>query len=434
MPLRVKNRALGVMHLFARRRKTWAREDQLLLKTLANQAATAIENSQLFTETRRKAQELLGLYEVAQVIGEMSNLRSALGQIVERVASILDVDKCWFMLWEERSHRLVAQPAAIGAVDEQLEALRFGPDAPGVSTQVFRTAKPFYTNTAETEPAVQAEFQGIFRLSNLMAVPLRSREQTLGVFLAANKREGGAFTGNEVRLFRTLASEATVVIHNANLYDKLRRSYFSIVQVISDLVDARERYTRGHSERVSAYATLIARRLGFPNEEVEGITIAGLLHDLGKIGVAERILRKPGRLDAEERRSIQHHPVIAERILQNVEMPWAILPLIRNHHERFDGSGYPDGLAGAAIPRGARVLAAADAFDVLTTDRVYQKARTLDAAFAELRAHAGTQFDPEVVEALIAAWPEAKLEVTVDWPEEGWGGTETGGGRPPRGL
>jgi HD-GYP domain-containing protein (c-di-GMP phosphodiesterase class II) len=424
VPLKVKNKALGVMHLFARRRKTWTREDQLLLKTLANQAATAIENAQLFVETRRKAQELLGLYEVAQVISEMSNLQSALGQIVERVASILEVEKCWFMFWDEHARALVAQHAAVGAVEEQLAALRFGPDAPGVSPGVFRTAKPFYSNAAEEEPAVQAEFRGVFRLSNLMAVPLRSREQTLGVFLAANKREGGTFTGNDVRLFKTLASEATVVIHNANLYDKLRRSYFSIVQVVSDIVDARERYTRGHSERVSAYAALIARRQGLPTEEVECITIAGLLHDLGKMGIAERILLKPGRLNAEEFKSIKHHPEIAERILQNVEMPWNILPLVRHHHERFDGGGYPDGLAGEAIPRGARILAAADAFDVLTTDRVYQKARPLAEAFAELRAHAGRQFDPEVVEALIAAWPEAKLEIKVEWPEEELGSPE----------
>ena len=193
----------------------------------------------------------------------------------------------------------MAERIAVGAVEEQLAALHFPLNAPGVSTQVFRLARPFYSNDAEQEGLVQAEFKGIFNLRNLMAVPLRSREQTLGVFLAANKRAGDIFAGADVRLFRTLASEATVVIQNANLYDKLRRSYFSVVQVISEMVDARERYTRGHSERVSQYATLLAKQIHLPTEAVETITIAGLLHDIGKIGISEKILLKPGRLDEE---------------------------------------------------------------------------------------------------------------------------------------
>lgn len=406
VPLKTKNRVIGVMHLFARQPRAFSREDVMLLKTLTAQAALAIENAQLFNETKRKAQELLGLYEVAQVISEMSNLHSALEQIVERVGGILNVEKCWFLFWDEQRRELAAQTAAVGAEEEQLAALRFGRDGAGVSAQVFRTARPFYSNDAENEPAVLADFKNVFRLRNIMAVPLRGREQTLGVFFAGNKRDGGSFTGNDVRLFRTLASEATVVIQNAGLYDKLRRSYLSIVQVISEMVDARERYTRGHSERVSAYAALIAHRLKLPSEQVECVTVAGLLHDIGKIGIAERILLKPARLNHREYTVIQNHPSIGEHILRGVEMPWDVLPAIRHHHERFDGRGYPDRLAGEAIPLGARILAAADAFDVITTHRVYQRARSREAGFAELEREAGKQFDPAVVKAFCEAMRE----------------------------
>ncbi len=431
MPLKVKNKVIGVMHLFAKQAKAFGRDELVLLKTLANQAAMAIENARLFNETKQKAQELLGLYEVAQVISEMSNLSGALAQIVERVSAILNVEKCWFMFWDESRRALVAQKEAIGAVEEQLAALHATLDENKLSAQVFREARPFYTNEAEAEPKVREEFQGIFKLRNLMAVPLRSGEQTLGVLWAANKKESGGFSGNDVRLFRTLASEATVVIQNANLYAKLHRSYFSIVQVISDMVDAREKYTRGHSERVSAYGVLIAEQLGLPAEQVEAITIAGLLHDIGKIGISEKILLKPRQLSAAEYQKIKDHPRIGERILETVEFPWDILGIIRHHHEHFDGAGYPDALRQGAIPLGARILAVADAFDVMTSDRTYRKARTAGHALAELRKMAGSQFDPEIVTVFEKAWeqrrgqnlpPEAKRETPRSEPgEEGLG-------------
>ncbi len=405
-PLKAKNKVIGVMHLMAKQPLAFSRDEWVLLRTLTSQAALAIDNARLFNETKRKAQELHGLYEVAQVISEMSNLPAALGQIVERVASILNVEKCWFMFYDERLGELKAHPQAVGAIDEQLEALRFALDASGVSPMVFRSAKPFYSNDAEHESLVQAEFKSIFNLHTIMAVPLRSREQTLGVFLAGNKQAGELFTGNDVRLFKTLASEATVVIQNANLFDKLRRSYFSIVQVISEMVDARERYTRGHSERVSYYATLMARQMHVPTELVEAITIAGLLHDIGKIGISEKILLKPGKLDADEFKKIKEHPTIGEHILESVEIPWDILGMVRHHHEFFDGQGYPDGLAGESIPLGARILAVADAFDVITSERTYKKAMSPQAAFQELNRVSGHQFDPAVIVAFEAVWAQ----------------------------
>jgi putative nucleotidyltransferase with HDIG domain len=411
-PLRAKTKVIGVMHLLSRQKLVFSRDEWVLLRTLTSQAALAMDNARLFNETKRKAQELLGLYEVAQVISEISNVSAALGQIVERVAGILDVEKCWFMFYDERQGELRAHHQAVGAVDEQLDALRFTLDKPGVSPAVFRTSRPFYSNEAEREAPVQAEFKNIFNLRNLMAVPLRSREQTLGVFLAANKRQGDSFTGADVRLFRTLASEATVVIQNANLYDKLRRSYRSIVKVISDMIDSRERFTQGHSERVSQYAALTAQRLGLSAEAVEAVTIAGLLHDIGKVGISQHILSKPGKLNDEEYQKIKEHATLGAHILESVEIPWDILGLIRHHHEWFNGQGYPDGLAGEAIPLGARILAAADAFDVIINERVYQKARTPQEAWGELKRGAGEQFDPAVVKAFEEVWQEsgARLE------------------------
>lgn len=221
IPLKVKSRVIGIMHLFARQQRNFAPAERQLVKTLSSQAALAIENARLFEETKRRAQELLALYDVSQVLNENSNLDLAMQQIVERVSEVLNVEKCWFLLWDEASGRLCAHTAAVGLDEEQIAELRLPAEAPGVSSQVFRTGQTAVFNTAREEAAVQAEFGGRFVPRNLLAVGMRHQDANLGVFLAANKRGDALFDGNDVRLFRTLASEAAVVIQNAQLHARL---------------------------------------------------------------------------------------------------------------------------------------------------------------------------------------------------------------------
>ncbi len=165
-------------------------------------------------------------------------------------------------------------------------------------------------------------------------------------------------------------------------------------------------YTGGHTEWVSEVAVALAKRLGYGGVELDAIEIGALLHDIGKIGIPERILHKPGPLDEEEWRVMREHPVISEYILSEVDLNPIVLQVARSSHERIDGSGYPDGLRGDRIPLPARIVLVADAFDALTSDRPYRSARTVSAAMDELRAHAGTQFCPTVIEAIEALYRE----------------------------
>jgi putative nucleotidyltransferase with HDIG domain len=165
-------------------------------------------------------------------------------------------------------------------------------------------------------------------------------------------------------------------------------------------MEAKDYYTGGHTERVSTMAKALARRLGYTGAELDAIEIGALLHDIGKIGIPERILNKPGKLDDEEWRVMKEHPVISEYILSDVGLPNVVLEIARSSHERLDGKGYPDGLAGEQIPLPARVVLVADAFDALTSDRPYRRARPLPVALQEIRKHAGSQFCPRVVAAL----------------------------------
>lgn len=185
--------------------------------------------------------------------------------------------------------------------------------------------------------------------------------------------------------------------------DHLLELYLSTVHSLVAAIDAKDRYTRHHSSRVTQYALVLAEQMQLPSESVEAIRTGGLLHDVGKLGIPDYILSKPGSLTPEEYQRIQQHPALGYEILKPLSFPWEVLPVVRWHHERFDGKGYPDGLAGEEIPLVARVLAVADVYDALTSERPYRKAWTHEKAADLIRESAGTQFDPQVVAAFCAA-------------------------------
>lgn len=180
-----------------------------------------------------------------------------------------------------------------------------------------------------------------------------------------------------------------------------QKLFLNILQVMAKTLEAKDPYTRFHSENVARYSRRIAKRMGFSDDEVELIQIAGILHDFGKIGVAERILNKPGALTTEEFSLVKRHPLIASTILEPVEELGNVLDWIRHHHEHYDGSGYPKGASGEAIPLGARILQVADAFDAMTSRRPYSEARSRQEAIEEMRRVSGSQFDPKVVETFV---------------------------------
>lgn len=182
---------------------------------------------------------------------------------------------------------------------------------------------------------------------------------------------------------------------------RIRASFFNTIRALNNALEARDNYTSGHSQRVTDLAAAITRQMGLTPEAVESIVLAGMVHDIGKIGIREAVLSKPSALTDDEFREIKTHSEIGERILAPVAADEEILKYVRNHHEHFDGSGYPDGLAGEKIPLGARILSVADAFEAMTSERPYRKALSTEAAFAEIERCKGTQFDPRIAEILL---------------------------------
>lgn len=186
-------------------------------------------------------------------------------------------------------------------------------------------------------------------------------------------------------------------------HEELRRLFLNTIRALAHAMEAKDSYTQGHSRRVASDAVRVAQYLALPPEEVEDLRLAGLLHDIGKIGVHEKVLSKPGKLDKEEWELVRQHPVLAEMILSPIAELGGIIKVIRHHHERYDGQGYPDGLKGNEIPLGARILAVADSYDAMTSARPYRAAHSAQDAIAEIERQSGTQFDPVIATAFISA-------------------------------
>lgn len=202
------------------------------------------------------------------------------------------------------------------------------------------------------------------------------------------------------RLRDAILPQLATSIESAELVDQVRKTHLATIAALSKSMEAKDYYTGGHTERVAEVAVALAKELGYSGQELDAIEIGALLHDIGKIGIPETILRKPGPLDPDEWKVMKEHPVISDYILSEVDLPEIVRQIARSSHERIDGAGYPDRLAGEDIPLPARIVLVADAFDALTSDRPYRAGRHTLAALEELRTHAGTQFCPRVVAAL----------------------------------
>ena len=232
--------------------------------------------------------------------------------------------------------------------------------------------------------------------------------------LAGDRRVGsvqleqrGAFDGERwERLREAILPQLATAIESADLVERVRKTHLDTIAALSRSMEAKDYYTGGHTERVSEVAVALGSRLGYSGEDLDAIEIGALLHDIGKIGIPERILHKQGPLDDEEWKVMKEHPVISEYILSGVDLSPIVLQVARSSHERMDGKGYPDGLAGDEIPLPARIVLVADAFDALTSDRPYRRGRHTLEAIEELEANAGTQFCPLVVEALRRVYRE----------------------------
>jgi response regulator RpfG family c-di-GMP phosphodiesterase len=246
-------------------------------------------------------------------------------------------------------------------------------------------------------------------LSTFMAAPLVARQRTLGILTARSCTAGVRFVEGQRKLINMLGSRAAAAIDNAALFDNLQQTFRQTIQGLARAIEAMDKYTAGHSDRVTVYARVTAVALHETPEQVELITQAGMLHDIGKLGCHAN-LNKPGKLTDEEYEIFKLHPTFGREILEPITFLQPLIPGVHLHHERWDGAGYPLGLKGDEIPRIARILSIADAYDAMTSNRAYRRSMEHNVAVSELRRCAGSQFDPVLVEAFIRGIDQHRAE------------------------
>jgi len=267
------------------------------------------------------------------------------------------------------------------------------------------------TLTAGADALIDSEVKGIFkyewygRIRNIIAVPLSSNNKIIGMMVATNLLDRCDFDKNDIKLFNAVATECAVFIGNQNHFKDLKELLIGSLRALVNSIDAKDQYTRGHSERVAVIskwtAEQYAKTQNVSQEEIQKIYLAGLLHDIGKIGISEAVLRKPGKLTEKEFEEMKGHPTIGAGILSEIRQMTDIVPGILYHHERFDGNGYPNGLTGNNIPLAGKIVMIADSFDAMTSQRTYRNALTVEEAIHEIEVNLGKQFDPVIGEIFL---------------------------------
>jgi HD-GYP domain-containing protein (c-di-GMP phosphodiesterase class II) len=255
---------------------------------------------------------------------------------------------------------------------------------------------PFVVSAAEA--VLVARALGARDLATPHAVSFIPLDQGLAALAVETESD---VAGRELELLDGIASQARLAITNAGSFATLERTFLSTVEALANALEAKDSYTSSHTRWICDSAIEVGRELGLDPQHLKRLELGALFHDIGKIGIPASILMKPGPLTDEERALIQRHPELGERILAPIDQLAEVRPVVRACHERFDGSGYPDGRAGEDIPLEARIIFACDAFHAMTTDRPYREALPVEEAFRRLREAAGTQFDPRVVEVCV---------------------------------
>lgn len=360
--------------------------------------------NQMLTSLRRQSEtltrrvlELSVLYDTSRVLSSSLDLKQSMNTVLESTLKVFNADiGCMSVFDEETGELVTGLCRAKSGVSpegrlflERLVAERVVANEKTIRFDRFSTGKlPFSTKV-------------MGNIKSVLAVPIMLENKVIGAISAGNIKQV-SFSDEDERLLLTLAGQTAVGLENAKLFENLENAYLETVKALAAAIDAKDSYTRGHSEQVAKYALMIADEMNLAESEKIAIKTAAYLHDIGKIGIGDEILLKEGILDEHEISIIRSHPLLGANILRSVTFPWKVVPAVLHHHEHYSGAGYPAGLKKREIPLGARILSLADAFDAITSDRPYRKARSMEKAVEEIKRCAGTQFDPNLVKLFVS--------------------------------
>lgn len=361
------------------------------MQTLLSTIKRAADQLKLERENVR-LNEIMSFYAISEAMGSEIEPDRLLNLILDTAVREFTADFAALHLatmeGEIRLEKTVCKDINISAALNQ-----FSQD---LAWEVYNKNKPIIVNEMDGYAR-----SGLRAIKSSICQPLMAKGKTIGTLSLIRTRDIHQFTTGQLTTLSLFAGKAALSLENSKLYKDLEDSYFDTVEALASAIEARDKYTAGHTDRVWQITLGIARTANWEADRIKELKMGALLHDIGKIGVPDAILNKPGPLTIEEQAVMKSHPELGAHIIREVDFLKPALPYILYHHERFDGGGYPYGLKGEAIPVQGRLLAVVDTFDAITSDRPYRKGRSVAEAIEEIKANSGTQFDPAIVEAFL---------------------------------
>ncbi len=374
-------------------------------------------------------------YRIADLASELDEKNVGLSRAVERLQALnkmglavnatIDLDRLLGLLCKKSQETLKAEVGYILLLNEETGHLTIGGAAGlreelnqnreitlqpgGVSHWVINNKQPKLIEDIEKSQGFNRVSSLGFTRKSVLCAPLLDKQKVIGTITIANPVDGSYFGQPDMELLSTIAAQASVAIRNARLYEEQEATYLSTVRALVSAIEASDAYTRGHSDRVTRYSVALAKKLGLDGDTLKQLEQAAVLHDIGKIGIDVALLHKKEKLTPADIEVLKLHPSIGVRILQPIRFLGTVRDIIEQHHERFDGNGYPNGLRGEEWRIEGKILAVCDTYDAMTSDRPYRKALSHEIAIQEIIDHAGSQFDPRVAAAFVEMCGDSQL-------------------------
>ena len=409
VPLKTKKGVIGVIEVLNKKEgKPFDKRDMAILTSLALRISTTFEKAMLFIELDRSVKQFTTLAEVGTLLNSTLDQAIIRMRAMEAITRLMNAEVGSLLLVDDESKELYFE-VALGEKGDKVKEIRLKMGE-GIAGWVAEHGEPLLIQDVRKDLRFykSADEKTDFITRDMICVPVRVKEKIIGVLQAINRKQG-VFGNEDKRLFQLFSDHVAIALDNARLYEEIREAFFATAQALAEAIEKRDPYTGGHTKRVVNYSLAAGKYLNLSARELEILKLSAILHDIGKIGVEDSVLRKPGKLDDEEAKLMKMHPLMGADIMRHIKQLKDLIPGMMYHHERPDGRGYPKGLKDGDIPIIARIISVADTFDAMTTDRPYRKGLSHQTAIDEIKKETGAQFDRDVALAFVKAFEAGEI-------------------------